>query len=128
MTKEQLLYKRAEQVADEMLAQYPNKDIHDVLTWAFLRGFGEGGNYEHLKQTSYMDIGLQEEILNDESCAPYVDKGRKYVNVEFADGVSWGYEKAREKGALWLYLWMTGIKTTDSFDEAIESFNRVMDK
>lgn len=71
-------------------------------------------------------MDIQKEILNDNSCAPYVDKNRNYVNVEFSDGAHWGYEKAREKAALWLYYYLS-IKTSDSFDEAIESFNRVME-
>ena len=72
-------------------------------------------------------MDIQKEILNDDSCAPYVDKGRNYVNVEFSDGAHWGYEKAREKAALWLFLWLSDIKKNDSFDEAIESFNRAME-
>ena len=38
-------------------------------------------------------MSIEEKILNDNSCSPYVDKGRGYVEIAFKDGAYWGYEK-----------------------------------
>ena len=38
-------------------------------------------------------MNIEERILNDNSCSPYVDKGRGYVEIAFKDGAYWGYEK-----------------------------------
>jgi hypothetical protein len=31
-------------------------------------------------------MSIEEKILNDNSCSPYVDKGRGYVEIAFKDG------------------------------------------
>ena len=41
-------------------------------------------------------MSIEEKILNDNSCSPYVDKGRGYVEIAFKDGAYWGYEKGRK--------------------------------
>ena len=38
-------------------------------------------------------MSIEEKILNDNSCSPYVDKGRGYVEIAFKDGAYWGCEK-----------------------------------
>lgn len=38
-------------------------------------------------------MSIEEKILNDNSCSPYVDKGRGYVEIAFKDGAYWGYEE-----------------------------------
>ncbi len=41
-------------------------------------------------------MSIEERILNDNSCSPYVDKGRGYVEIAFKDGAYWGYQKGRK--------------------------------
>ena len=38
-------------------------------------------------------MSIEERILNDNRCSPYVDKGRGYVEIAFKDGAHWGYEQ-----------------------------------
>lgn len=38
-------------------------------------------------------MNIEEKILNDNSCSPYVDKDRGYVEIAFKDGAYWGYEE-----------------------------------
>ena len=38
-------------------------------------------------------MSIEEKILNDNNCSPYVDKGRGYVEIAFKDGAYWGYEQ-----------------------------------
>ena len=38
-------------------------------------------------------MNIEERILNDNSCSPYVEKGRGYVEIAFKDGAYWGYEQ-----------------------------------
>lgn len=51
-------------------------------------------------------MSIEEKILNDNSCSPYVDKGRGYVEIAFKDGAYWGYEKGCktmiEKACEWI--------------------------
>ena len=51
-------------------------------------------------------MSIEEKILNDNSCSPYVDKGRGYVEIAFKDGAYWGYEKGCkdmiEKACQWI--------------------------
>ena len=51
-------------------------------------------------------MNIEEKILNDNSCSPYVDKGRGYVEIAFKDGAYWGYEEGRkdmiEKACQWI--------------------------
>ena len=52
-------------------------------------------------------MNIEEKILNDNSCSPYVDKGRGYVEIAFKDGAYWGYEEGSkdiiEKATQWLF-------------------------
>ena len=52
-------------------------------------------------------MNLEERILNDNSCSPYVDKSREYVEITFKDGAYWGYEQGCkdmiEKATQWLF-------------------------
>ena len=75
-------------------------------------------------------MNIEERILNDNSCSPYVDKGRGYVEIAFKDGAYWGYEKGCkvliEKATLWLfenvydYLNPEGQERVESFRKAME--------
>ena len=52
-------------------------------------------------------MSIEEKILNDNSCSPYVDKSRGYVEIAFKDGAYWGYEEGRkdmiDKATQWLF-------------------------
>ena len=47
-------------------------------------------------------MNIEESILNDPQCAPYVDKQRKWIHEAFMDGVNW----AKQNGSI---PWQTGI-------------------
>ena len=75
-------------------------------------------------------MNIEEKILNDNSCSPYVDKSRGYVEIAFKDGAYWGYEEGRkdmiDKATQWLfenvydYLNPEDQERVESFRKAIE--------
>ena len=42
-------------------------------------------------------MSIEERILNDSSCSPYVDKGRRYVEIAFRDGAEWAENNVIER-------------------------------
>ena len=75
-------------------------------------------------------MSIEEKILNDNSCSPYVDKGRGYVEIAFKDGAYWGYEKGCkdmiEKATLWLFENIYDYLTPED-QERVESFGKEME-
>ena len=52
-------------------------------------------------------MSIEEKILNDNSCSPYVDKGRGYVEIAFKDGAYWGYEEGCKTMIEKVEQWLT---------------------
>ena len=76
-------------------------------------------------------MSIEERILNDNSCSPYVDKGRGYVEIAFKDGAYWGYEQgckdAIEKATLWLFENIYDYLIPED-QERVESFGKAMEE
>jgi hypothetical protein len=77
-------------------------------------------------------MSIEEKILNDNSCSPYVDKGRGYVEIAFKDGAYWGYEKGCkdmiEKACEWLYVYYPTLERSKSAEDAWDKFKKAMEE
>lgn len=77
-------------------------------------------------------MSIEEKILNDNSCSPYVDKGRGYVEIAFKDGAYWGYEEGRkdmfEKACEWLYVYYPTLERSKSAEDAWDKFKKAMEE
>ena len=76
-------------------------------------------------------MSIEEKILNDNSCSPYVDKGRGYVEIAFKDGAYWGYEEGRkgmiEKATQWLFENVYDYLNPED-QERVESFRKYLEE
>lgn len=76
-------------------------------------------------------MNIEEKILNDNSCSPYVDKGRGYVEIAFKDGAYWGYEEGRkdmiEKATQWLFENVYDYLNPED-QERVESFRKYLEE
>ena len=76
-------------------------------------------------------MSIEERILNDNSCSPYVDKGRGYVEIAFKDGAYWGYEKGCkdmiEKTTQWLFEHVYDYLNPED-QERVESFRKYLEE
>ena len=76
-------------------------------------------------------MSIEERILKDNSCSPYVDKGRGYIEIAFIDGAYWGYEKGRkdmiDKATQWLFEYVYDYTNLED-QERVESFRKAMEE
>jgi hypothetical protein len=76
-------------------------------------------------------MSIEEKILNDNSCSPYMDKGRGYVEIAFKDGAYWGYEKGRkdmiDKATQWLFENVYDYLNPED-QERVESFRKYLEE
>ena len=76
-------------------------------------------------------MSIEEKILNDNSCSPYMDKGRGYVEIAFKDGAYWGYEKGCndmiEKATQWLFENVYDYLNPED-QERVESFRKYLEE
>lgn len=76
-------------------------------------------------------MSIEEKILNDNSCSPYVDKGRGYVKIAFKDGAYWGYEEGCkdmiEKATQWLFENVYDYLNPED-QERVESFRKYLEE
>ena len=76
-------------------------------------------------------MSIEEKILNDNSCSPYMDKGRGYVEIAFKDGAYWGYEEGRkdmiEKATQWLFENVYDYLNPED-QERVESFRKYLEE
>ena len=76
-------------------------------------------------------MSIEEKILNDNSCSPYVNKGRGYVEIAFKDGAYWGYEKGCKdmikKATQWLFENVYDYLNPED-QERVESFVKAMEE
>ena len=83
-------------------------------------------------------MSIEEKILNDNSCSPYVDKGRGYVEIAFKDGANWGYEEGCktmiDKACEWIkenFASYIGADVSPYYiydDEFVDDFRKAMEE
>ena len=71
-------------------------------------------------------MSIEDKILNDNSCSPYVDKGRGYVEIAFKDGAYWGYEEGRKDMIDKAYYKLSELKS--AYEKDLDAKPRVYER